>query len=161
MFLLSLNCALETDLSFSVGFEVLASASMKTAVLSVEVPCSLIEAYRRLRGTYCLHLQGDDSFNVILWRMRISRCTNFQVRFQVLTAASMKMTVFRIVARVVYQTAIFTIFFYFTVHPVIPHISEFDNEPITREQNYHSSDKGDKFRDNIWLRYWFTLKYGK
>jgi hypothetical protein len=40
-----------------VAFEVLSAASMKMAVFWVVVPCSLIEVYRRFRGTCCLHHQ--------------------------------------------------------------------------------------------------------
>jgi hypothetical protein len=38
---------------------VLAAASMKMAVFWVLAPWSLVEAYRRFRGTCCLHHQGD------------------------------------------------------------------------------------------------------
>jgi hypothetical protein len=42
-----------------VRFEVLTVANMKMAVFWVVVPCSLVDVYRRLRGTCCLHHQGD------------------------------------------------------------------------------------------------------
>jgi hypothetical protein len=38
-----------------VRFQVLTAASMKMAVFEVVVPCSLVEVYRRFRGTCCLH----------------------------------------------------------------------------------------------------------
>jgi hypothetical protein len=41
-----------------VRFQFLTAASMKLAVIWVEAPCSLIEVYRRFRGTCCLHHQG-------------------------------------------------------------------------------------------------------
>jgi hypothetical protein len=40
-----------------VRFQVLTAASMKMAVLWVVVPCTLVEVYRRFRGTCCLHHQ--------------------------------------------------------------------------------------------------------
>jgi hypothetical protein len=43
-----------------IGFEVHTAASKKIAVFWVVVPCSLIEVYRRLRRTCCLHHQGND-----------------------------------------------------------------------------------------------------
>jgi hypothetical protein len=33
---------------------------MKMAVFWVVAPCSLVDVYRRFRGTCCLHHQGDD-----------------------------------------------------------------------------------------------------
>jgi hypothetical protein len=33
---------------------------MSMAVFWVVVPCSLVEVYRRFRGTCCLHHQGDE-----------------------------------------------------------------------------------------------------
>jgi hypothetical protein len=40
-------------------FEVLTAASKKMAVFCVVAPCRLVNVYQRLRGTCCLHLQGD------------------------------------------------------------------------------------------------------
>jgi hypothetical protein len=33
--------------------------NMKVAIVCVDAPCSLVEAYRRFRGACCLHHQGD------------------------------------------------------------------------------------------------------
>jgi hypothetical protein len=44
---------------FSVGFEVLTAANMKTAAFRVVSQCSLVEVYRRFKDTCCLHYQGD------------------------------------------------------------------------------------------------------
>jgi hypothetical protein len=33
---------------------------MKMAVFWVVAPCGLVEVYRRFRGLYCLHHQGDE-----------------------------------------------------------------------------------------------------
>jgi hypothetical protein len=41
-------------------FEIPTAASMKMAVFWVVAPCSLVEVYRRFRGTCSLHHQGDD-----------------------------------------------------------------------------------------------------
>jgi hypothetical protein len=41
-------------------FQVLTAAGIKMAVVWVLAPCTLIEVYRRFRGTCCLHDQGDD-----------------------------------------------------------------------------------------------------
>jgi hypothetical protein len=35
----------------------------KITVLWDVAPCSLVEVYRRFRGAYCLHHQGDDHPN--------------------------------------------------------------------------------------------------
>jgi hypothetical protein len=43
-----------------VRFQVLTATSMKMTVFWDVVPYSLIEIYRRFRGAYCLHHQGDD-----------------------------------------------------------------------------------------------------
>jgi hypothetical protein len=43
-----------------VRFQVPSTASMKMTVFWVIAPCSLVEVYRRFRGTYCLHHQGDE-----------------------------------------------------------------------------------------------------
>jgi hypothetical protein len=43
-----------------VRFEVLAAASSETVLLLVVAPGSRVEVYRRFRGTYCLHHQGDE-----------------------------------------------------------------------------------------------------
>jgi hypothetical protein len=43
-----------------VEFEVLTAASMKVAIFWVVAPCSLVNVYRRFRGTCYLHQQGDD-----------------------------------------------------------------------------------------------------
>jgi hypothetical protein len=48
-----------------VGFEVLTAASMKMAVFWVVVPCSLVELYRRFRGTFCLTRRSDDGSNYL------------------------------------------------------------------------------------------------
>jgi hypothetical protein len=40
-------------------FQVLTAASMKITVFWDVAPCSLVEVYRRCRGTCCLHHQGD------------------------------------------------------------------------------------------------------
>jgi hypothetical protein len=37
---------------YPVSFEVLAAANMKMAVFWIVAPCSLVEVYRRFRGTY-------------------------------------------------------------------------------------------------------------
>jgi hypothetical protein len=42
-----------------VGFKVLTAADMKMAVFWVVAPCSLVDVYRRFRGSCCLHPQGD------------------------------------------------------------------------------------------------------
>jgi hypothetical protein len=34
---------------------------MKMAVFWVVAPCRLVEVYRRFRGLYCLHHQGDET----------------------------------------------------------------------------------------------------
>jgi hypothetical protein len=36
---------------------------MKMAVFWVAAPCSLVEVYRRFKGAYCLHHQGDEFEN--------------------------------------------------------------------------------------------------
>jgi hypothetical protein len=41
----------------SGGFEVLTASNMKMAVFWVVTLCSLVEVYRRFRGTCCLHHQ--------------------------------------------------------------------------------------------------------
>jgi hypothetical protein len=43
-----------------VRFQVLTAANMKMTVFWDVAPCSLVEVYRRFRGTYCLNHQGDD-----------------------------------------------------------------------------------------------------
>jgi hypothetical protein len=43
-----------------VRFEVLTASSMKMTVFWVVAPCSLLEVYRRFRGTCCLHHQGSE-----------------------------------------------------------------------------------------------------
>jgi hypothetical protein len=43
-----------------VGFEVLTVTSTKMAVFCVVSPCNMVDVYRRFRGAYCLHHQGDD-----------------------------------------------------------------------------------------------------
>jgi hypothetical protein len=50
-----------TITDYLVGFEVLMAVSMKMAVFWVVVLCSLVEVYRRFRGTCRLHHQGDSS----------------------------------------------------------------------------------------------------
>jgi hypothetical protein len=40
-------------------FKVLTAASMKMTVFWVVARCSLVEVYRRFRGAYCFHQQGD------------------------------------------------------------------------------------------------------
>jgi hypothetical protein len=47
------------DRKFFVRFQVLTAVGMKLAIFWVVAPCSLVEVYRRLRGAYCLHYQGD------------------------------------------------------------------------------------------------------
>jgi hypothetical protein len=42
-----------------VKFHVLTAASMKIAVFWDVAPCSLVQVYRRFRGVYYLHHQGD------------------------------------------------------------------------------------------------------
>jgi hypothetical protein len=42
-----------------VRFQVLTVASMKMVVFWDVAPCSLAEIYRRFRGVYSLHHQGD------------------------------------------------------------------------------------------------------
>jgi hypothetical protein len=42
-----------------VIFQVLTAASMKMAVCWVVAPYNLVDVYRRFRGAYCLHRQGD------------------------------------------------------------------------------------------------------
>jgi hypothetical protein len=42
-------------------FHVLTAASMNMTVFRDVAPCSLVEVYRRFRGAYCLHYQGDES----------------------------------------------------------------------------------------------------
>jgi hypothetical protein len=46
-------------LYFLVRFQVLAVVTMNITVFWVLAPCSLLETYRRLRGSYCLHHYGD------------------------------------------------------------------------------------------------------
>jgi hypothetical protein len=46
--------------SVCVRFQVLTAASMKMTVFWDVAPCSLVDVYRRFRGTYCLHHQGDE-----------------------------------------------------------------------------------------------------
>jgi hypothetical protein len=43
-----------------VRFEVLTAVSTKMAVFWVVAQCCLVEVYRRLRGPFCLHHQGDN-----------------------------------------------------------------------------------------------------
>jgi hypothetical protein len=43
-----------------VRFEVLMAVSMKMTVFWVVALCRLVEVYRRFRGVYCPHHQGDD-----------------------------------------------------------------------------------------------------
>jgi hypothetical protein len=54
----------------NVKTSVLTAVNMKMAVVCVVEPCSLVEVYRRFRGTCCLHHQGDClgglAFNVTL-----------------------------------------------------------------------------------------------
>jgi hypothetical protein len=38
-----------------LGFEVLTAVSTKMAVFCAVAPCSLVDVYRRFRGTCCLH----------------------------------------------------------------------------------------------------------
>jgi hypothetical protein len=40
-----------------VGFEILTAASMEMAVFCDVAPCSLVEVYRRFRGTCCLIIE--------------------------------------------------------------------------------------------------------
>jgi hypothetical protein len=47
--------------AWGVVFEVLKAVSMKMAVFWVVAPCRLIRVYRRFRGLYCLHHQGDET----------------------------------------------------------------------------------------------------
>jgi hypothetical protein len=42
-----------------VRYEVLTAASMKTVIFDVAL-CSLVQIYRRFRGTYCLHYHRLD-----------------------------------------------------------------------------------------------------
>jgi hypothetical protein len=44
-----------------VWFELLTVLSMNMAVFWVVAPCRLVWVYRRFRGLYCLHHQGDES----------------------------------------------------------------------------------------------------
>jgi hypothetical protein len=46
--------------TYLVRFQVLTAASMKMTVFW-HVACSLVEVYRRFRGAFCLHYQGDES----------------------------------------------------------------------------------------------------
>jgi hypothetical protein len=43
-----------------IGFEVLTEASMEMADFWVVALCSLVEVYRRSRGPFGLHHQGDE-----------------------------------------------------------------------------------------------------
>jgi hypothetical protein len=45
---------------YLMRFHVLTAVSMKMAVFWVVAPCSLVEVYRRFRGSCCLHHQGDE-----------------------------------------------------------------------------------------------------
>lgn len=47
-----------------VGLQVLTEMAMNNTVFWGVTPCSLIEVYRRFRGTYCLHLQGQGVISV-------------------------------------------------------------------------------------------------
>jgi hypothetical protein len=40
--------------------QVLTAASMKITIFWDVAPCSLVEVYRRFRGAFCLHYQGDE-----------------------------------------------------------------------------------------------------
>jgi hypothetical protein len=42
------------------GFEVITAASVKIAVFWVVPRCSKVEFYRRFRGAFFLHHQGDE-----------------------------------------------------------------------------------------------------
>jgi hypothetical protein len=44
-----------------VRFQVLTAASMKMTLIWNVAPCNLVEVYRRFKGAYCLHHQGDES----------------------------------------------------------------------------------------------------
>jgi hypothetical protein len=48
------------EYSCFVTFQFLKAASMKSVFWDV-APCSLVEVYRRFRGAYCFHHQGDDN----------------------------------------------------------------------------------------------------
>jgi hypothetical protein len=45
---------------------------MKMAVFWVVMPCSLVEVYRRFRGTCCLHRQGNKIIALMMEAANIS-----------------------------------------------------------------------------------------
>jgi hypothetical protein len=47
------------------------AASMMMAVFWVVEPCSLIEVYRRFKGAFCLHHQGDDEEALVNMEMKL------------------------------------------------------------------------------------------
>jgi hypothetical protein len=57
---INLSLTLREEQSLRARFEILTAASMKMAVFWVVALCSLVEVYRRFRGTCCLHHQGDE-----------------------------------------------------------------------------------------------------
>jgi hypothetical protein len=63
-FLLRKEITLRRKYKF-VTFQVLTTASIKMAVFGVMAPYTLAEAYRRFRGTCCVHLQGNRHSDVL------------------------------------------------------------------------------------------------
>jgi hypothetical protein len=49
----------DISIIFLVRFQVLTAACMKITVFRGVAPCSLVEVYRRFRGSCCLHRQGS------------------------------------------------------------------------------------------------------
>jgi hypothetical protein len=53
---------------------------MKMTVFWDVAPCSLVEIYRRFRGAYCLHHQGDHSVQNILSYLKIKTYATMGVK---------------------------------------------------------------------------------
>jgi hypothetical protein len=62
-----------------VTFQVLTAASMKMTVFWDVRLCCLVEAYRRFRGTCCLHHQGDESLITLM--MEAASTTETSINF--------------------------------------------------------------------------------
>jgi hypothetical protein len=57
------NSVAGCSMTNNVGFEGLTAVSMKMAVFWVVMLCSLVEVYQCVRGSCCLHHQGNESEN--------------------------------------------------------------------------------------------------
>jgi hypothetical protein len=85
------------------------------AVFWVVAPCSLVEVYRRFRGAYCLHHQGDEYYL-------------FKIRFNIILPSTCKSSKLYVPFTYSYQNSVRISHFshaYYMLHP--PHSYSFDH----------------------------------